>query len=78
MHTFCFVAIYKHAVNVEIFVGDYFCGQATPTKIKPTKICTAEELATVVVITAGYVHPQKFIPTKIYPHKNLTHEILSP
>ena len=38
---------------------------------KPTKICTHEELAT--VITMGYSHPRK-----IYPLKNLTHEILWP
>ena len=42
-----------NTVNTEIIVGD-FREQATPTIIKPTKICTQEELAT--VNTAGYSH----------------------
>ena len=33
------------------------------TKIKPANICTHQELAT--VITVGYAHPRKFIPSKI-------------
>ena len=40
-----------------------FRGQAMLTKIKPTKIWTHEELAT--VITMGYFHLRKFIPSKI-------------
>ena len=46
-----------------------FCGQATPTKIKPTKVCIHVELATVIMV--GYSHPQKFILSKIYPFENL-------
>ena len=50
-------------VNTEIFVGDYFAWASVPTKIKPTKICTHVELATVT--TSGYAYPQKLVPTKI-------------
>ena len=49
-------------VNVEIFLGNNFHGQATPTKIKPTKICTDEELVT--AITTGYL--QKYCDHKIF------------
>ena len=43
-----------------------FRGQATPTKIKPQKICTHEELAT--VITMGYSLTQENLsPWKINP-----------
>ena len=44
-------------------MGTNFHGQETSTEIKPTKICTDEELAT--ASTASYSHPRKFIPTKI-------------
>ena len=40
-----------------------FSGQAIPTKIKPTKIATHEELATVIMV--GSCHSQKFIPSRI-------------
>ena len=43
-------------------LGTNFCVQATPTKIKPMKMRTHEELP--IVITVGYSHPQKFIPLK--------------
>ena len=39
-------------------LGTNFHGKATPMKIKPMKICTQEELATVIMV--GYSHPQKF------------------
>ena len=52
-------------------LGINFRGQATPTKLKPTKICTDERLAR--AITVGYPQSRKFIPMKIYPH-----EILGP
>ena len=45
-------------------------------EIKPRKICTHEELGTVIMV--GYSHPQKFIPLKIYPFENLTQELLWP
>ena len=44
----------------------YFCSRLilrasnTHKNIKPTKICSHEELAT--AITVGYSHPRKFIP----------------
>ena len=49
----------------KFLLGVKFCGQATPTKIKPAKICTDEELT--IVITVGYPQPRKFIPTKSNP-----------
>ena len=45
-----------HTVNAEIFV---------PMKIKPTKICTQEELAT--VITVDHCYPWKLNPSKFHP-----------
>ena len=45
-----------------------------PTKIKPMKICTHKELAT--VITVGYSYPQNLIPSKIKPTKYCDHENL--
>ena len=53
-------------------LGTNLCGEATPTKIKPTKYCSHEELAT--VITVGFSHPQKFIPLKILPTKYCDNE----
>ena len=55
--------------------GLIFGGQATPTKIQTTKVCTHEELVT--AITAGYPHPRKFnlrniVTTKIF---TFMHEI---
>ena len=41
-------------------------------KIKPTKICTQEELATVIMV--GYSYPLKFIPLEILPMKYCDHE----
>ena len=55
--------IYSYTVNEEVLLGINFRGLATPTKIKPAKSCTDEELATVITIL--YPHPLKFIPTKI-------------
>ena len=40
----------------------------------PTKICTHEELAT--VITAGYFYPRKFNPQNIVTTKNCTFTVL--
>ena len=42
--------------------------------MKPTKICTHEELAT--VITVGSSYPQKLILSKIQPTKYCVHENL--
>ena len=53
-------------------LGTNFIGQATPTKIKPKKICTDEKVAE--IITVGYLNPQKFIPMKILPKKYCEHE----
>ena len=61
-------------VNAEIFIGNYFLWAGTPTKIKPAKVCTHIELAT--VITVGYAHPLKFIPPKILPTKYFEHKNL--
>ena len=36
---------------------------SAPTKIKPMKLCTHKELATVIMV--DYSHPQKFIPSKV-------------
>ena len=44
-----------------------FCGQAAPTKIKPTIICTHEEFS-----NSNY--SGLLWPAKIYPLKNLIHE----
>ena len=56
----------------KFFVGTNFCGQATLIKIKLTKICTHEELATVIML--GNSHPLNFIPSKISPTKYCDHE----
>ena len=58
-----FTIIYARIVKAEIFVGDQFSWEATPTIIKPTKICTHEELATLIMV--GYAHQRKFITSKI-------------
>ena len=50
-------------------LGINFGGQATPTKIKPMKICTKERLA----IVANY--DGILSTTKIYPYKKLNPEI---
>ena len=54
-------------------LGTPFCGQATPTKNKPTKIFTDKELVT--IITVGFPHPQKFISPKIILQNSLTMRI---
>ena len=38
-----------------------------PTKIKRTKMCTHEQLATLITVDRSY--PRKLIPSKIYPRK---------
>ena len=55
----------SYIINAKNFVRDKFSWAGTPTKIKPMKICTHKELAT--VITMSYSHPQKFIPSKFNP-----------
>ena len=46
-----FDATLPATINAEIFVQDDFSWASTPTKIKPKKICTHEELA--IVSTVG-------------------------
>ena len=58
-----------YTVHAKIFIGDKFLWASFPTKIKPTKICTHEELVT--AITVGYSYPQKLIPMKYCDHENL-------
>ena len=52
--------------------GADFPGQASPTKIQPTKTCTAEKISD--SDEDGYPHTRKFIPRKIEP-TNIDHEI---
>ena len=46
-----------------------FCGQATPTKIKPANIFTHDELAT--VITMAYSHPLKKLSPGVFNPRNI-------
>ena len=48
-------------VKAEFSLGT-FSWVGIPTKIKPTKICTQEDLATVIKV--DYSYPRKLIPTK--------------
>ena len=48
-------------VNAEIFIGDEFSWASISKKIRPTKICTHEESATV------YNYGGLLLPTKINP-----------
>ena len=61
-----------YIVNVEIFLRANFRGQAAPTKIKLTNICTHEELAA-ALRWAAHTHenlsPRKFNPQNIVTTK---------
>ena len=59
------VAINVSAASVFSLQGTSFRGQATSTKIKPTKICTVEELLTAIMALATLTH------------ENISHENLS-